>query len=225
MTILRNLRERLLDERAFGNAAKEVRSWFSDEDTAETEEEREVVVEGGDGLLDDILGSKDRDVSAYKPSKSAELKDFISKIVDPHLVRVDESEQARLIEAVDEATSGLMRAIISNLGFRRAESIWRGLYFACRNIETDSKLKLFFLDVSKDRYVEELKSEDGGELADILLSGRNNEPWALVCGAFDFDLVVDDVAALMRAAGIAGITSAPFVTHTRPSMLGISSFE
>ncbi|MDH3493661.1 MAG: type VI secretion system contractile sheath large subunit, partial [Acidobacteriota bacterium] len=226
---LRSIRGRLKNESTFKSAATEVREWFSDEgeEPAPAEEiETPVEVEGGEGLLEDILGSRTREAAAYKRQKSTPLKDFVKEVVDPFLVKVDEEEQAKLISAVDDVTGGIMRKILRDKAFRALEAAWRGLYMICRKIETSTKLKIFVLDIGKERFIEEIKKETS-TLSDLLLGGSSeneNEPWAVIAGAYDFDLTVEDVAALMRVGAISGVTGSPFVSHVRPGMLGIRSF-
>ena len=157
---LRGLRKGLLDPDQFRTAAREVRSWFSDEEAPVAEEkepEQPVEVEGSDALLDDILGSRTREAAAYKPQKETPLREFVRKAVDPYIIRVDEEEQSKLIDTVDSATGGIMKTIIHDRGFRQLEALWRGLYLMCRRIETSKDLKIFLLDITKERFVEELK--------------------------------------------------------------------
>ena len=71
-----------------------------------------------------------------KAAASSELNSLIGELVRPHLVRVDENEQAEMLKAVDEATSGLMRAILHDHRFQALEAAWlRTLFFGstCRD--------------------------------------------------------------------------------------------
>ncbi len=150
----------------------------------------------------------------------------MKKIVDPFVVSIDEDEQAKLVAAVDDATSGLMRTILRDSQFRKLEALWRGIYLMCRRVATSTHLKIFVADIAKRAFVEALK-RDGNEVTEVLLRGsaeNGSEPWAVVLAAFDFDLNVEDVAALMRCGATASVTSTPFVSHIRPAMLGIRSF-
>jgi type VI secretion system protein ImpC len=236
---LRDLRRRLLQENTYRSAAKEVRGWFDEgegdkaigagQDVGADVKGDEVVIEGGGGLLDDVLGSRSRSATAYKPKKSAHLKDFVKKVSEPFVIRVDENEQAKLLEHIDRAAGNMMRAIVQDKGFKKLEANWRGLYFMCRRIETAADLKLFVVDIDKERFLSELKEGESEEkgIVEIWAHGvpeNNNEPWAFVAGAFDFGLSIDDIAGLIRVSGIAGISNVPFVSHVRPGMLGIESF-
>ncbi|REJ76419.1 MAG: hypothetical protein DWQ47_12505 [Acidobacteria bacterium] len=233
---LRDLRTRLLDHDQFDSAAREVRGWIDDDiaeerlvETQATNEER--VLEGGE-LLDDILGSAKRDAESYptQTTDKTELSKLIRELVKPHLVSTDEVEQAKLLGVLDEMTGDLMRKIIQSPDFRALEAAWRGLYLVVRRVETSSDLKLFLYDLSKDELGKDLKSV--GDLTDSqyfksvvkeTIEISNREPWALICGNYDFSVDVDDCASLIRLAKISNVINAPFVSHIRPQMLGVES--
>lgn len=200
---LRSLRAELLDGDSFNAAARQVRGWFEDEIDSGAREDPvpNEEIDGGEGLLDDILGARTRDAAAYKEKTSDDLKAFVKKLVDPFIVKVDENEQERLLAVIDDATGRIMRSILHDRAFRSLESLWRGLYLMCRQIETSNDLKIFVADLTKQEFIEELKSDSDDGLSELLLgrtTSGGTEPWAFIAGAYDFDLNVDDVAALMR---------------------------
>lgn len=236
---LRELRKRLLDPEKYDLAAREVRGWFDENVSEEPEDEKEQSsperirdVDGG-GLLEDIMGHAKRDASSYaeEHTERTDLGNLVRELVRPHLVTTDEVEQARLVSAVDETTSDLMRGIVHDSEFRSLEAAWRGLYLVVRRVETASDLKFFLLDLGKDELAEDLKSaSDLSESKFFSLvngSGRDAEgpQWALICGVYDLGLNVGDSATLMRVAKIVGFSRAPFIAHVRPDMLGIRSFD
>ncbi len=231
---LRDVRRRLLNADSFGEAARQVRAWFNvAEESAETAENpTESAPIASDNLLDSILSSSGESSSA-KPKKvdNTELGVFLSKIVSPFLVKVDENEQSKLVAAVDEATGELMRAILHHSKFQELESAWRGLYFLVRRAETDVDLKIFIFDVSQAELTDNLKNISS--LADSFLyrwliletdETLGGDPFAVVCGNYSFGVNVDDIATLMRLAKLANASAAPFVSHIRPEMFGAKSF-
>ena len=240
---LRDIRKRLLNPDSFERAAGEVRSWFAQEgeesktDDAtgndEQNEESASAQPSSDNLLDQILSQDDSGASKPQRQKSqtSELSAFVSKLVEPHLIKTDEKEQARLLEIVDDATGELMRSILHHPQFQALESAWRGLYFVVRRAETDVDLKLFLLDISKDEIADKLKSVN--DLTDSMvfdvfikdtIETPGGEPWAVFCGNYNFGVNVDDVATLMRLSQLSEAANAPFISHIRPDMFGISSF-
>ena len=230
---LRDIRQRLLKSDTFNEAAREVSSWFNADDKEKilTEEAPKNPsgaasnIDSGN-LLDQIL-SKPTENSAPKSRTvhNTELDELLGKLVKPYLVEIDETEQSKLLAAVDEATSGLMRLILHNKQFQSLEAAWRALYFLVRRVETDVDLKIYLLNVSKDEVLGNLKSVNS--LADSYLykwiirdtiETSGGEPWAVVGGNYTFGLNVDDVATLIRLGKLASAANAPFISHARPEV-------
>ena len=227
---LRGLRARLLSANEFNSAAREVRSWLSiDDPRDETPSEPVAAHPNQDGLLDAILSGST--AVAPKPAVGGDVASLIKELVRPHLVSVDENEQAALLAAVDAATSDLMRRILADHRFKALEASWRGLYLLVRRTETNSDLKIFILDVSKEELAGDLRSvTDLTEsvfhrtlVDETTLAGA--EPWAFVAGDYAFAPSKDDIAALMRIGKICSTADAPFVSHIRPEVLGVSSLS
>lgn len=236
---LREIRKKLSNSDTFELAAREVRSWFKEKLSAENqirdlEQKSEKKSSSSGSLLDDILTDKKVDASSYRVTKgeSKELRSFIKKIVKPHLINTDEAEQKKLVAIVDDATSELMRKILHHPHFQALESAWRGLYFVIRRTETNSDLKLFLMDISKQEITENLKSVENLTDSEFFRKVVNEkpkaidpEPWALICGNYDFELTIEDVATLIRLAKMGNALSAPVISQIKPQMLGINSLK
>jgi type VI secretion system protein ImpC len=228
---LRVLRRELLDAESFGAAAREVRSWMHVEEEPPPPKRVQQTVQPSENLLDAILsGSTGAAVAPRPAGASEEIADLVSDLVRPHLVSVDENEQAALLAAVDAATSDLMRNILHDSKFQKLESAWRGLYLLIRRAETSSDLKIFIYDVGKPELAEDLRSVtslDDSALYKILVEDPietpGGEPWAVVAANYGFGPSKDDIAALIRIAKIAAAANAPFISHMRPEVLGVSS--
>jgi type VI secretion system protein ImpC len=232
----RDLRRRLNAEGTYYEAAREVRAMLGPTE-AKTGSDAAVQVDAGHvpadnpvDLLDAILSHPEGGEPPPTPRVSSELSHLIKELVRPHLTFVDEAEQSDMLAAVDAATAGLMRGILHNRKFQALEAAWRGLFFVARHVETSADLKMFILDVSKEEFIEELKSAEnlsGTELYRILVTeaveNPGGEPWAAVFGNYAFSPDVDDVAALMRVSKICAAAGAPFVSQMRPDLLGINS--
>ncbi|MGH9945934.1 MAG: type VI secretion system contractile sheath domain-containing protein [Pyrinomonadaceae bacterium] len=228
---LRDLRKKLKNEDTFYSAAREVRDRFG---VAELSDKSESVVEDAadvpaDDLLGAILSKPSGGAPAPKPRTSSNLGNLITDLVRPHLVLVDENEQAGMLAAVDEATSGLMRTIIHHRKFQELEAAWRALYFFVRRTETSTDLKIFLLDVSKDELADNLKSvsnlDETTLYRHLVKDAYDADPWALVVAGFAYSPNVDDVASLMRISKICATSKAPFVSHMRPDVLGVHSLH
>ncbi len=229
---LRDLRKRLSKSDTFNSAAQEVRGWF---DAPETTDSSDTVSENlpisSDNILDQILSG---DSVPIKPqtTHSTELNRLLGDLVKSHLVGFDENEQSKLLTAVDEATGDLMRNILHHPKFQELEAAWRGLYFFVRRTETDVDLKIYLLNISKNELSDNLKSVN--DLSDSFLhrwmiteaiDKLGGEPFAFVCGNYAFSPNVEDIAVLIRLAKLAATADAPFISHIRPEILGIKSFD
>lgn len=235
---LREVRQKLSKANTFEEAANEVRSWLIADNVekigVETENASQQLHESTtDNLLDQILGQSDEQTfdSRSQTAEKSELSSLISKLVKPHLIQTDVAEQSKLLMIVDEVVSDLMRKILHHPEFQALESAWRGAFFLAKRIETNANLKIYLVDISKDKITNDLKYIDNltdSTLFQTIDSGipslSGEEPWAVVCGNYTFSLNIDDIATLIRLAKIAENTNTPFVSHINPEMFGFESF-
>jgi len=229
---LRDVRRRLSDSDTFENAAREVRSWFNSTDEilvsdAEIQSQIEDAPPIDSNNLLDIILTQPADSAApveWQTIDGSELGRFIANIVSPHLIKIDENEQSKLISAVDETISEIMRTILHHPKFQALESAWRGLYFLVRRLVTGADLKVFILDATQDDLTENLKSVN--DLTDsFLYSHLVKKSFAVIGGNYSFGINVDDVAFLMRIGKLASAANAPFISYIKPEMFGISNFS
>jgi type VI secretion system protein ImpC len=97
-------------------------------------------------------------------------------------------------------------------------------------VETDSNLRIYLLQATKEELAADLKSvENLSEsgfyklLNEETFSLSNNNSWAVVCGNYTFEPGVDDTATLMRIAKIAQISETAFIAQADPRILGVES--
>ena len=240
---LRSLRKRLLNPNEFDQASREIDSWFEAEEGTDQNDAVEGDVrdqtpdfdKSSGNLLDDILGQTKADAVTYESrigKESSLLGDFVREVVAPHLVETDEAEQAKKLSLVDAAISDLMRTILHHPEFKALEAAWRGLYFLVGHIETNSDLKISLLDISKSELKADLQSASDLTDAEIYrtlitdtIQTHGGEPWVLICGNYEFALDVEDTAALIRMAKLGNVSTAPFISHIKPQMLGVNAIS
>ena len=235
---LREMRRQLMNPQTYRQTAEKLRRFENEEKNKVVENDKSRLPEKGDqppnesDLLDQILSqSNEKPVERQSsPQQQSELGDLISRLVKPFLIDVDETEQTRLVEAVDEATSGLMRKILHDSRFQALESAWRAVYLLTGRIETTSNLKIYLFQAAKDEFADDLKSVNNLSesgffklLNDDTFSLSNENDWTLVCGNFAFEPSVDDAATLMRIAKIAQTSETPFIAQAGARILGIES--
>ena len=128
------------------------------------------------------------------PSRAPdEWTSLLHRIVAPHLVPKADPRQAELLTLIDRATSAQMRALLHLPEFQALESAWRAVFFLVRNLETNARLKLLLIDVSKEELATDLDSrEDLGStgtyqlLVEKTVGTPGAEPWAVMAGNFSF---------------------------------------
>ncbi|HWQ53231.1 MAG TPA: type VI secretion system contractile sheath large subunit [Bryobacteraceae bacterium] len=228
---LRRLRERLEDRATFAAAAAEMRAWSTPE---KPQPEKPAPAPDLARLAPDQLFSRMLDEAAPSDAPVPQAPDpfdlLLRDIVTPHLEPKADPRQPELLAQVDDTVSEQMRAILHHPDFQAVEAAWRALFFLVRRMETDTGLKLYILDVSKD----ELAPLSGaGSLAETPLYGivveqsvgtPGAEPWAVLAGNYTFGNSAEDVL-LVRALGrVARAAGAPFMAAAGPRVLGCAGF-
>ena len=189
----------------------------------------ERVVSGS--LLDEMIEATEDRAAEEGPSKRAdELSTLVKEIVAPHLVAKADPRQAELVALIDKATSAQMAALLHVPDFQALEAAWRGVLFLVRNIETDSQLKLFLIDVSKEELARDLSAFRDLSSAGIYrllvektVGTPGAEPWAVLAGNFNFGPGLEDVELLARMGKVAAAAGAPFFAGAGPRLLGCDS--
>ena len=234
---LRELRRRLLDKISFEEAAREVRSLFNQTQANDFSEEvshsvsNVSPVSDSKDLLDQILSQSNEKPSTFSPrTHSDEIQDLVEHTIKPFLVKTDENEQTKLLNAIDQSTSGLMRKILNHTDFQTLESAWLGLNFLVRQVETSTDLKIYIFDVAKHEIAHNLQSISSltdsflfQTLFSVSQDDLNSSPWSLLAGNYSFDCNIDDIALLMRLTKLSALAETPFISYIRSETLGFSS--
>jgi len=182
-------------------------------------------------LLEEMVEATEGRAAEEVPSKRAdEWTTLVHEIVAPHVVAKADPRQAELVALIDKATSAQMAALLHASDFQALEAAWRAVFFLVRNIETDSQLKLFLIDVSKEELTEDLLAS--GDLSSTgiykllvekTVGTPGAEPWAAIAGNFTFGPTLEDAELLARIAKVAASAGAPFVAGASPRLLGCDS--
>ncbi len=183
----------------------------------------EPIAEGNllDHLLEGSAGSYEQKAATRKPGVFDEL---LSHIAGRYQSEADDPAKQELTDLVDELISDRMRAILHRPEFQAVESAWRGLDILTRRVETDTNLKLFFLDLSKQQLADDLNSVDqlrSSKFYKLLVElPAGTPPWSIVVGNYQFSDTRDDVELLGRIAQIAARAGAPFLAAADPQIFG-----
>lgn len=189
------------------------------------------------GELDSLL------TKAFKP-KSDQTKEAITKAVNTLAAQalqntalisdnVVESIQ-NMISAIDKKMTAQINHILHNEEFKKVESAWRGLNYLVNNTETDAKLKLRVLNISKNELGKTIKAYKGTAWDQSPLFKKfyeeefgtaGGEPIGSIIGDYYFDHSAPDIAILSGMSQIAAAAHAPFLTSVKPSLFNIESWQ
>ena len=182
-------------------------------------------------VLEQALAATEGQPEGSRPSRAPdELRTFVERVVEPHLVAAADPRQAEMIAAVDRATGAQMRALLHVPDFQALESAWRALFWLVRNVQTNERLKLYLLDVSKAELAADLATADDLRLTGVYkllveqtVGTPGAEPWAVLAGNYTFGPSREDARLLGRLAKVACAAGAPFLAAASPRALGCES--
>ena len=136
------------------------------------------------------------------------------------------------IDAIDEALSKQLSAIMQAEKFNKLEGSWRGLHHIVMNSETSSQLKIRVLNASKkeiqkdlEKAVEFDQSQTFKKIYESEFGMAGGEPYAALIGDYEFSAHPNDVDLLSNISNIAAAGFCPFIAATAPEMFGFESFS
>jgi len=139
-----------------------------------------------------------------------------------------------IIAEIDRKLSEQINLILHHEDLQKLESAWRGLHHLVSNTETDEKLKIRFMDVSKDELRRTLKRHKGVGWDQSPLFKRvyeeeygqlGGEPYGCLVADYYFDHTPPDVELLGAIAKVSAASHAPFITGASPSVLQMDSWQ
>lgn len=182
---LRDLDRRLRDRNTFDAAAAEMGA--AQAATANTSH--------AGFSLDELL-------RAPAASAAFDVQALIRDIVGPHVIPAASPQQAPLLQAVSNATSGLLRSLMHHSAFQALEASWRGLYLLLRRIDGDREPPLFLLDCTNEQLPSLLAA--GGDLERLLQkAGRADEAPRLLLADFEIGATEAAIASATALAEFA----------------------
>ena len=139
-----------------------------------------------------------------------------------------------IIAEIDRKLSAQINLILHHEAFQKVESAWRGLHHLVSNSETDEKLKIRFMDISKDELRRTLRRHRGTAWDQSPVFKRvyeeeygqlGGEPYGCLVADYHFDHTPPDVELLAAMTRIAAASHAPFIAGSAPSLLGMESWQ
>ena len=139
-----------------------------------------------------------------------------------------------IIAKLDEMLSKQLNLIMHHEDFKALEGTWRGLHHLVFNSETDEKLKIRVMNISKKEVGKTLNKYKGTAFDQSPLFKKVYEeefgtpggtPYGCLVGDFYFDHSGPDVQMLTGLAQIAAAAHAPFITASSPKLLNMDTWQ
>ena len=186
-------------------------------------------------VLDAILGDApappggEAVASAPQPTGAHDrsLADFVRRAVSRH--GMDARPAAGASSGAIDAAGEEMRALLRHRDFQDLESLWRGVSFLVRRLETDEHIQIYLIDLPLAELETELADDvtRGGlyrQLVDEAAGIPGGTPWSLLIGCFTFGERSADFAVLRRVSQVARAAGAAFLAAAHSLLAGSSSF-
>ncbi|QGZ64085.1 type VI secretion system contractile sheath large subunit [Paraburkholderia acidisoli] len=139
-----------------------------------------------------------------------------------------------IIAQIDHKLSEQINLILHHNDFQKLESAWRGLHHLVANTETDERLKIRFMDVSKEELRRTMKRYKGlawdqsplfKQIYEEEYGQLGGEPYGCLVADYYFDHTPPDVDLLGSIAKIAAAAHTPFISGASPSVLQMESWQ
>lgn len=139
-----------------------------------------------------------------------------------------------IIGAIDKKLSEQINLILHHGDFQKMESAWRGLHHLVSNTETDEKLRIRVMDVSKEELRRTLRRYKGvgwdqspffKRIYEEEYGQLGGEPYGCLVADYYFDHTPPDVELLGSLAKISAAAHAPFLAGASPSVLQMDSWQ
>jgi type VI secretion system protein ImpC len=217
---LASLRKRLNNTATYAAAATQVQGWADPAllraSTVSNRTRARGATLAAGGRLDDFARLVGR------PSATAQADDAVSNlmrnIVGPFVVPAAHPQKDVLVGAVDDALADAMRALLHQPDFQNVESLWRGVDFLLRKLETGPQLQVNLIDISAEEFAADLSSVtdlSGTGLYKLLVEQPSQDAdggYTYLAACYRFDATPPQAELLGRAAQVAAHAGAPLLT-------------
>jgi type VI secretion system protein ImpC len=138
-----------------------------------------------------------------------------------------------MIARLDEKLTAQVNEIIHAPEFKQIESAWRGLHYLVFNSETDSMLKIRFMNVGKTELLKTLKLYSGArwdqspifkQIYEHEFGQLGGEPFGALVADYYFSHLPQDVQLLRDIGKIASSAHCPFFAGADPTLAGMDAW-
>lgn len=217
---LGSLRKRLNNTSTFAAAAAELKEWGLDASPAASKISNRARARGAapssGASLDDFARLTGRPAVSQGADDSVDA--LLRRIVGPFVVPAANPNKEAYVGSVDQALTDAMRAVLHQPDFQNAESLWRGVDFLLRRLETSHQLQVQLIDISAEEFAADLSSVDDlaeSGLYKLLVEQPSQDAdggYSYIAACYHFDATPPHAELLGRAARVAAHAGAPLLT-------------
>jgi type VI secretion system protein ImpC len=186
------------------------------------------------GLLDQIVeeGRMGKDEGAKERGKDL-VKEFVNQVLEGSMTVTKDAETMinQRIAQIDHLLSIQVNEILHHPSFQKLEASWRGLKYLLDQSETNDKLKIKVLNVSKRELLKDLQRAPEFDQSALFKKVYEEEfgvfggaPFAAMIGDYEFGKGPEDIELLERISQTAAGAHAPFLSAASPDFFNLESF-
>lgn len=186
------------------------------------------------GLLDQIVdeGRMGKDEGARERGKDL-VKEFVAQVLEGSMTVTKDAETMinQRIAQIDHLLSIQVNEILHHESFQKLEASWRGLKYLLDQSETNDKLKIKVLNVSKRELLKDLQRAPEFDQSALFKKVYEEEfgvfggaPFAAMIGDYQFGKGAEDIELLERISQTAAGAHAPFLSAASPEFFNLESY-
>lgn len=186
------------------------------------------------GLLDQIVeeGRMGKDDTAKERGKDL-VKEFVAQVLEGSMTVTKDAETMinQRIAQIDHLLSIQVNEILHHESFQKLEASWRGLKYLLDQSETNDKLKIKVLNVSKRELLKDLQRAPEFDQSALFKKVYEEEfgvfggaPFAALIGDYQFGKGPEEIELLERISQTAAGAHAPFLSAASPEFFNLESY-
>ena len=135
------------------------------------------------------------------------------------------------ISEIDNTLTQQINLVMHDEGFQKLEATWRGLNYLVMNTETNTRLKLRVLNVSKRDLLKDLQKASEFDQSALFKKVYEDEfgtyggdPFSVLIGDYEFGRHPEDVELLEKLSGVAAAAHAPFIAAAYAKLFDLQDY-
>jgi type VI secretion system protein ImpC len=161
------------------------------------------------------------------------VKEFVTQVLEGSMTVTKDAETMinQRIAQIDHLLSIQVNEILHHPTFQKLEASWRGLKYMLDQSETNDKLKIKVLNVSKRELLKDLQRAPEFDQSALFKKVYEEEfgvfggaPFAALIGDYQFGKHPEDIELLERISQTAAGAHAPFLSAASPEFFNLESY-